>query len=69
MQLGGRFDTGTDFSKIAPAAMLEKIAQVEQNLSEDERQTKRWTLTWLEGNPVLTLDDGPKVTVDGLGDA
>jgi hypothetical protein len=24
-----------------------------------------WTLTWLEGRPIATLDDGTAVTLDG----
>lgn len=66
MQLGGRFDVGTDFSRVAPAGMLEKLGEIEKELSDEERRSKRWTLTWLEGNPVFTLDDGPTVTVDSL---
>ena len=63
MQLGGRFDVGSDFSRVAPEQLLIEIARVEEGLSEQERSQKRWTLTWLEGNPVFTLDGGPTLSV------
>ncbi|AVG23728.1 hypothetical protein C3B54_11748 [Pontimonas salivibrio] len=59
MMLGGRFDVGHDFSRVASAELLERIAQAEADLSDEQRQSARWTLTWLEGSPVLALDGGP----------
>mgnify|MGYP001096646352 CR=1 FL=1 len=64
MQLGGRFDVGHDFSRAVPAVMLAQIAAVEAELTDQQRQSHRWTLTWLEGKPVLSLDDGPTLRLD-----
>lgn len=64
MMLGGRFDVGHDFSRVASAELLERIAQAEAGLSDEQRQSARWTLTWLEGSPVLALDGGPTLRED-----
>ena len=40
-----------------PAALAER-SQVEESLTEDERATLRWTLTWLENRPIVELDNG-----------
>ena len=61
MKLGGRFDLGHDFSSVVPDSMLAKIAQAEAALSETEKTSARWTLAWLEGQPVLSLDNGPTI--------
>jgi hypothetical protein len=26
---------------------------------DEEKASKRWTLTWLEGKPIVELDNGP----------
>ncbi|GMA96488.1 hypothetical protein GCM10025881_33120 [Pseudolysinimonas kribbensis] len=39
-----------------PQDLLARIAEVEATLPPDT--TLRWTLTWLEGRPVVELDDG-----------
>ncbi len=57
MQLGSRFSVG-DAPHSLPVELLEQIATVERSLNEDERQTLRWTLTWLEGRPIVELDNG-----------
>jgi hypothetical protein len=57
MQLGGRFSVGMAPSSL-PASLREAIAATEADLNEDERATLRWTLTWLEGRPVVELDNG-----------
>jgi len=36
---------------------------IEAALNDEERVTLRWTLTWLENRPVVTLDNG--VTLRG----
>ena len=64
MQLGGRFDVGYDFSHTVPEAMLARIREVEAQLTDDQRHSLRWTLTWLERKPVLSLDDGPTLRLD-----
>ncbi|MEL0256224.1 MAG: hypothetical protein VW917_01470 [Pontimonas sp.] len=46
-----------------PEPLRTEIEAIEANLSEQERVTLRWTLTWLENRPVVTLDNG--VTLRG----
>ena len=57
MQLGSRFSIGQTPRSI-PSDLAERIQQVEDALTEDERATLRWTLTWLENRPVVELDNG-----------
>lgn len=57
MQLGGRFSVGQAPATL-PEALREKIAELEATLSDEQASTLRWTLTWLEGRPVVELDDG-----------
>jgi len=57
MQLGSRFSVGQTPRSIH-SDLAERIQQVEDSLSEDERATLRWTLTWLENRPVVELDNG-----------
>jgi hypothetical protein len=57
MQLGGRFPVGQAPATL-PEPLREQIAAIEATLSPDETTTLRWTLTWLEGRPVVELDDG-----------
>ncbi|CAB4648454.1 unannotated protein [freshwater metagenome] len=58
MQLGGRFSVGQAPTSL-PQALRARIADIEASLSVDEVRALRWTLTWLEGRPVVELDDGP----------
>ena len=58
MQLGGRFSVGQAPASL-PQALREQIADIEATMSADEVRTLRWTITWLEGRPVVELDDGP----------
>ncbi|MCF8548571.1 MAG: hypothetical protein K9G03_01170 [Pontimonas sp.] len=57
MRLGSRFSVGKTPSSI-PAELAKRIEQVEGSLTEDERATLRWTLTWLENRPIVELDNG-----------
>lgn len=57
MQLGSRFSVGQAPSTLPPE-LLEQIAGVEEALSDEEKSTFRWTLTWLERRPLLELDNG-----------
>jgi hypothetical protein len=57
MQLGGRFSVGQAPPSL-PQPLREQIAAIEATLGSDEATTLRWTLTWLEGRPVVELDDG-----------
>lgn len=57
MQLGSRFSVGMAPGSL-PAPVLDAIQDAEQGLTDDERGRLRWTLTWLEGQPVAELDNG-----------
>lgn len=61
MMVGSRFSVGSDIPRSIPAPLQEEIRAVEASLSDDERARLRWTLTWLEGRPVVTLDNGVEV--------
>ena len=63
MQLGTRWNVGDE-----PPARLEEpvraaIRQVEGELDGISTDGWRWTLTWLEGRPVVELDDGTSIRV------
>jgi hypothetical protein len=57
MQLGLRFSIGHAPTTLPPS-LLERIAEVEGTLSDEEKSTLRWTLTWLERRPIVELDNG-----------
>ena len=61
MMVGSRFSVGSDIPRAIPASLHPEIREVEETLTDDERQTLRWTLTWLEGRPIVTLDNGVEV--------
>lgn len=71
MQLGTRWSVGDDAPSRLSAAVVEAVAGVERELAAQgvDASTWRWTLTWLEGKPVVELDDGTSVTVDQDGTA
>jgi hypothetical protein len=48
-----------------PTELREQIAAVEAGASAEERQQLRWTLTWLEGRPIVELDNG--IRLEGSG--
>lgn len=63
MQLGTRWTVGG-----APPAgladdVIAAIRQVEANVAQFDTAAWRWTLTWLEGRPVIDLDDGTEIRV------
>lgn len=63
MQLGTRWSVGDE-----PPARLEEpvraaIRGVEHELAGVPTEGWRWTLTWLEGRPVVELDDGTSIHV------
>lgn len=57
MQLGSRFSVGQAPPSL-PEPLRTEIEAIEARLSGQERETLRWTLTWLENRPVVTLDNG-----------
>ena len=58
MQLGTRWSLGDTPPATLPAAVLAAIISTEAELTGADTATWRWTLTWLEGKPVVQLDDG-----------
>jgi hypothetical protein len=67
--VGSRFSVGADIPSSITQDLHAHIRAVEDTLSDDERATLRWTLTWLEGRPIVTLDNGTQLgTVDDEDD-
>ncbi len=58
MQLGSRWSVGAPPPRGFPPELIAAIAETEAALSADEAATLRWTVTWLEGRPVVELDNG-----------
>ena len=61
MMVGSRFSVGADIPSSIPQNLHAEIRQVEDRLSDDGRASLRWTLTWLEGRPIVTLDNGIQI--------
>ena len=63
MQLGTRWSVGDE----PPARLVDPvraaIRDVEAELNGVDTAQWRWTLTWLEGRPVVELDDGTTIRV------
>lgn len=64
MQLGTRWSVGDPAPATLPAAMLAAVTASEAELEGIETASWRWTLTWLEGKPVVQLDDGTTLRFD-----
>jgi hypothetical protein len=64
MQLGTRWAIGDTPPDRLPAAMATAVAEVEAELDGIDTSRWRWTLTWLEGRPVVELDDGTTLRLD-----
>jgi hypothetical protein len=71
MQLGRRWNVGA----AAPGQLHEAVAVAVRGV-EDELAAESvdatgwgWTLTYLEGKPVVTLDDGTSIHLDDAGRA
>lgn len=56
--VGSRFSVGSTIPGSLPLRLHDEIRAVEASLSDEEKRTLRWTLTWLESQPVVTLDNG-----------
>ncbi len=74
MQLGTRWSVWRPPPAGLPESVLAAITSVEAELTtlaaanpEAGVAEWRWTLTWLEGRPVVELDDGTTIRVDALG--
>lgn len=64
MQLGTRWSFGDTPPATLPAAVLAAIISTEAELTGADTATWRWTLTWLEGKPIVQLDDGTTLRFD-----
>ena len=67
MQLGTRWAVGDEPPSRLPDVMVGAIADVESeldDLQDVDASGWRWTLTWLEGRPVVELDDGTTLHYD-----
>ncbi|PPI55242.1 hypothetical protein [Rathayibacter toxicus] len=64
MRLGTRWEVGALPPASLPTSMVDAIRQVESELAQSgaANVTGNWQLTWLEGRPVLDLDDGTRIT-------
>ena len=74
MQLGTRWSVGADAPASLPAAVTAAVREVEAELAAIDEPgfdptLWRWTLTWLEGKPVVELDDGTVIRYDPSADA
>ncbi|NNC10833.1 hypothetical protein HII28_02910 [Planctomonas sp. JC2975] len=60
MQLGTRWPVGGAAPDRLPSVVVSAVRSVEDELEalDVDASTWRWTLTWLEGKPVVELDDG-----------
>jgi hypothetical protein len=65
MQLGTRWPVGAPTPNSLPDVVVEAIRGVETDVTEIDTTSWRWTLTWLEGNPVVELDDGTVIRYAG----
>lgn len=69
MQLGTRWTIGNTAPAGLPAAVVTAVGEVEAEVLglaslEFDPSAWRWTLTWLEGRPVVELDDGTVIRYD-----
>lgn len=64
MQLGTRWAVGDTPPQTLPEIVVTAVHEVEGEFADSGTATAtwRWTLTWLEGKPVLELDDGTTIT-------
>jgi hypothetical protein len=60
MQLGTRWPLGGEVPSNLPHVVQVAVQAVEEELDAvgQDSTAWRWTLTWLEGKPVIELDDG-----------
>ncbi|MFV0320195.1 MAG: hypothetical protein ACK5IN_07535 [Microbacterium sp.] len=66
MQLGTRWTARSAPPAAVPEELHAQLAAVEADLPPGE-PLPRWTLTWLEGRPVVELDTGVVVSLDRTG--
>lgn len=64
-----RWTAGGEPPAAVPEALRADIAEVERTVLVGGGPAPGWTLTWLEGRPIVELDTGVIVTLDGEGAA
>jgi hypothetical protein len=71
MQLGTRWNVGGEPPARLLEAMVVAVRGVEDELGAESVDTSQWgwTLTYLEGKPIVTLDDGTSIHLDDAGHA
>lgn len=70
MRLGTRWPVASATPPSLPGVVRGAIKAVEEELEAAgvDAETWRWTLTWLEGSPVVELDDGTVIRYDSRSD-
>ena len=63
MQLGTRWAVGATAPDRIPQPVLAAVRTVEAELEQSDVSTSgwSWTLTYLEGKPIVDLDDGTRI--------
>ena len=61
MRLGTRWEFGAEPPASVPADLRPRIEAAEA-AHEGEGAGRHWTLTWLEGRPIVELDDGTRIS-------
>lgn len=71
MQLGTRWTVGSTPPDNLPEVVQHALHAVEEELTalDVDVSTWRWTLTWLENSPVITLDDGTVIRFNAEEDS
>jgi hypothetical protein len=64
VRLGTRWSVGATPPAAVPSELVDRLRLAEDGLAGAAADAS-WTLTWLEGRPIATLDDGTTVTLDG----
>ena len=67
MRMGTRWSAGGEPPAAVPEALRAEIGEVERTVLSPGDPAPGWTLTWLEGRPIVELDTGVIVTLDGDG--
>ena len=67
MQLGTRWAVGAASPGRLPEPVRAAVRTVEEELADDGQDTTGWgwTLTYLEGAPIVDLDDGTRIRLTG----
>ena len=65
MQMGTRWSVGAETPARLPQLVVDAVKTIEAELEGIDTSLLRWTLTWLEGNPIVELDDGTVIRYSG----